>query len=264
MIVSHFYARGKCVDPPPHKLVVRNFQKLDVMKLNEFLMCDDIWDDVLSRFDNISDCVECFNLIINDLLDLLVPLKKLRVRQKDCPWLSSPSLTRARRLRDVVHRKALKSNSASDWSSYRTLRNKVNSILRSAKSLYFNKLLSSLRSNPGKFWRHFQSLSRRSKPVCNIQFSVTADILNTHFLTNPYTTTANVTSAVPATKFVQEFFDNRVIPPLQFDFVDVNTISSLVVDLDVHKAAGADGLSPRLLKASPYMVRLITIWLISV
>ena len=28
---SHFYARGKCVDPPPHKLVVvRNFQKLDV------------------------------------------------------------------------------------------------------------------------------------------------------------------------------------------------------------------------------------------
>ena len=46
---------------------------------------------------------------------------------------------------------------------------------------------------------------------------------------------------------------------MQFDFVDVNTISSLVVDLDVHKAAGADGLSPRMLKASPYMVRLITI-----
>ena len=65
-----------------------------------------------------------------------------------------------------------------------------------------------------------------------------------------------MTSAVPAT---QEFFDNRVVPPLQFDLVDVNTISSLVVDLDVRKAAGADGLSPRLLKASPYMVRLITI-----
>ena len=81
-------------------------------------------------------------------------------------------------------------------------------------------------------------------------------MLNMHFLTIPCTTTANVTSAVPAT---QEFFDNRVVPPLQFDLVDVNTISSLVVDLDVRKAAGADGLSPRLLKASPYMVRLITI-----
>ena len=56
-----------------------------------------------------------------------------------------------------------------------------------------------------------------------------------------------------------EFFDNRVVPPLQFDFVDVNTISSLVVDLDVHKAVEADSFSPRLLKASPYMVRLITI-----
>ena len=122
-------------------------------------------------------------------------------------------------MRDVAHRKALKSNSVSDWSSYRTLRNKVNSMLRSAKSLYFNKLSSSLRSNPGKFWRHFQSSSGRSKPVCNIQFSVTADILNMHFLTIPYTTTANVTSTVPAT----------------------------------------DGFSPRLLKASPYMMRLITI-----
>ena len=39
LIVSHFYARGKCVDPPPHKLVVvRNFQKLDAMKLDEFLV----------------------------------------------------------------------------------------------------------------------------------------------------------------------------------------------------------------------------------
>ena len=138
-----------CVDPPSHRFVFfRNFQKLDTDKLHEFLMCDDIWDDVLSSFDNISDCVECF---ISGLLDLLVPLKKLRVRQRDCPWLSSYSLTRARRLRDVAHRKALKSNSTSDWSLYRSLRNKVNVMLCSAKSKYFNDLSSSLRSNPSIF-----------------------------------------------------------------------------------------------------------------
>ena len=44
-----------------------------------------------------------------------------------------------------------------------------------------------------------------------------------------------------------------------FYFVDVDAISSLVVNLDVHKAARVDGPSPRLLKASPYMVRLIAV-----
>ena len=44
-------------------------------------------------------------------------------------WLSNGSIASARHLRDVAHRKALKSGSASDWSSYRQLRNKVNAML---------------------------------------------------------------------------------------------------------------------------------------
>ena len=40
---------------------------------------------------------------------------------------------------DVAHRKALKSGSASDWSSYRQLRNKVNAMLRSVKAEYFQE-----------------------------------------------------------------------------------------------------------------------------
>ena len=67
LIVSHFYYRGVHVDSPSHTLVVtRNFQKLDVNELDEILTCDDIWDDVFSQFDiNPSDCLECFNLIMN-------------------------------------------------------------------------------------------------------------------------------------------------------------------------------------------------------
>ena len=97
------------------------------------------------------------------LLDLLVPLKKLRVCQQECPWLSN---AKAHRLRDV----ALKSGSASDRLSYRTLRNKVNSMLRSAKAAYFEDLVSSFKSKSSKFWRHFQSMSKRSKSVCDIHF----------------------------------------------------------------------------------------------
>ena len=99
LIVSHFYSRGICADSPSHRIIsVRNYQKLDKDKLDEIFKCDDVWDDVLSKFDDLSDCLECFNLIINGLLDLLVPLKNLRVRQRDCPWLSNASLTKERHL----------------------------------------------------------------------------------------------------------------------------------------------------------------------
>ena len=135
---------------------VRNYQKLDKDKLDEIFKCDDVWDDALSRFDDLSDCPECFNLIINGLLDLLVPLKNLRVRQRDCPWLSNASLTNARRLHDIVHRKALKSGCLLDWSSYRSLRNKVNSMLRSAKAKYFENLSSSLLPSFGDIFDHCQ------------------------------------------------------------------------------------------------------------
>ena len=53
-MVSHFYSRGACVDPPPHQFVVRNFQKLDTTILDELIAYDDIWDSVLSTFDDIS------------------------------------------------------------------------------------------------------------------------------------------------------------------------------------------------------------------
>ena len=105
-----------------------------------FLSCDDVWDEVLSSFNDVSDCLECFNLIMNGLLDLLAPLKKLRVHQQECPWLFNASLSSAR---DVAYHRALKSGSTSDWASYRKLRNKANTMLGSAKAEYFSDLASS-------------------------------------------------------------------------------------------------------------------------
>ena len=185
-------------------------------------------------------------------MGLLVPLKKLRVCQRECPWLSNSSLAKARRLHDVAHRRALKSGSASDWLSYRHLRNKVNSMLRSAKAAYFDELASSLKSKPGKFWKHFQSLSKHSKSICNSQFSAMADTFNDYFLSIPYKTVANVTSTVPATEYMDKLYD-QATPSLEFVPVDVESVSSLISSLHIQKASGVDGLSAWSIRASPYM-----------
>ena len=192
------------------------------------------------------------------ILDLLVPLKKLRVRQQECPWLSSGSLASARRLRDIAHRMALKSGSTSDWLTYKTLRNKVNAMLRSAKAAYFHDLASSLRSKSGKFWKQFQSLSRRSKPACEIEVSATADAFNDHFLSIPYKAVANVVSTVPASEYLDKLCDGTV-PSLEFVPVDVESVSSIISSLHVQNASGADGLPTRFVRASPYMARLVTV-----
>jgi len=232
IIVSHFYPRGVCVDPPSHQFVVsRNFQRLDIDKLNEILTCDDIWDDVFSKFDYPSDCLECFNLIMSYLLDLLIPPRTLRTRRQNCPWLSSCVLAIARRLHDVAHRKALKSGSDLDWSNYRALHNKATSMLQSAKTAYFNGLISTFSTKPGKFWRHFHCLSRRSKSANNdVQLLVTANDFNNHFLAIPV---ANVSSSVPATEFLDKHFGDWIVPTLQFSHVDYEIVSSIVSSLDL-------------------------------
>ena len=80
-----------CVDPLPHQFVVaRNFQKLDADKSDKLLSC---WDEVLSSFDDMSNCLECFNLRLGYWA--YSPLKKLRVRLQECLLLSNASLPTA-------------------------------------------------------------------------------------------------------------------------------------------------------------------------
>ena len=125
-------------------------------------------------------------------------------------------------------------------------------MLRSAKAKYFENLSFSLRSTPAKFWRFFQSLSRRCKSFNGIQLTATTDTIFYQFHNK---TIANVTSSVPTCEFLEKSLEIRPVPPMQFSRVDVEMVSSVVANLNVHKATGADGVSARFVKVSPFMVR---------
>jgi len=74
----------------------------------------------------------------------------------------------------------------------------------------------------------------------------------------PLKIVANVTSTIPASEYMDVFCD-RVIPTLEFVPVDVESVSALISTLHIQKASGADGLSTRFIRASPYMARLVTV-----
>ena len=58
--------------------------------------------------------------------------------------------------------------------------------------------------------------------------------------------------------FKKNFLHNKTVPSIQFSFVDIELVSSLITSLDTHKATGADGISSQFIRASPYMARLLT------
>ena len=160
-ILTHFCARGisQCSD---HKIIsLRQYHKLDNELLDKILL-DDSWS-VVFYVDDINVCTEAFTIVLKYFLDVLVPLRRLRVKRTSAPWNHSREIISARRQRDWLHCQALKSGDPSVWSSYRRCRNKVTAMTRSAKRQYISNLASDFKHNSSKFWKHFNHLSSHQK-----------------------------------------------------------------------------------------------------
>ena len=141
----------------------------------------------------------CFCLALN----FIGPTQKI---ESSLTALSNASLNKACHLSDIAHHKALRSGSVSDWSSYRLLCNKANSMLRSAKARHFSDLSSLLR---GDIFNLCPSLPN---VIVIYNFQLLPIHLTNIILSIPHRTIADVTSTVPATEFVERFFDNRGVP----------------------------------------------------
>ena len=77
--------------------------------------------------------------MFSEVADQHAPVKRRRVKRTPLPWVNS-QISDTMKERDWAHRKARKSNSARHWSMYAKLRNKVNGLVRTAKSNLQNLL----------------------------------------------------------------------------------------------------------------------------
>ena len=90
-----------------HKVIhARCYSKLDLLLLQDIFSEDRIWHDVLS-FDDIDNSVLCSTTVLENLLDSLVPLCKIRVKQNVNPWATSGDTTAARHCIDRLHCRAV-------------------------------------------------------------------------------------------------------------------------------------------------------------
>ena len=74
------------------------------------------------------------------VVDRHAPLINKRVRGIDCPWMNG-EIKKVMHERDKQSKIARKTNLSVDWEKYRTLRNRVTALVKSAKGNYNRELI---------------------------------------------------------------------------------------------------------------------------
>ena len=172
-----------------------------------------------------------------------IPWTKRRSR-KWKPWISKEIKIMISKKKKLF-RKAIQSNTAEAWNSFKILRKKTKYAIRVAYSQFINNLFS-LPNNKKRFFAFIREHKRSSPPpvlvIGDRVYSRPYEIAD-KFL-NCFQSSFSDGCDVPATPVSCDF----PIPCLQYFDISSSDIHRLVESLPVKKAPGPDGLSPVLLK----------------
>ena len=78
-----------------------------------------------------------------EVLDLHAPLINKNIKHKSVPWINS-DMKKLSRSRDPHKKRAKKYNSQIHWDKYKSERNKVNSKMKRAKTIYYQTKINEL------------------------------------------------------------------------------------------------------------------------
>ena len=88
--------------------------------------------------------------ILNDLLrtciDRHAPLVRCKITRPPAPWLKDVNIQNLQSERDRLRLTAHQTQTESDWSLYRSIRNRIKTVIKTAKQTFYSKALSLKRS----------------------------------------------------------------------------------------------------------------------
>ncbi len=109
----------------------------------------------------------------NTIFDKCVPLKKKTSGKRNIkpksPWITFGLLKSIRR-KDVLYKKSLRKPSDTNIAKYKQYRNKLNSLLRTAKRNYYSELLEDEKNNMRNTWKIINSIIRKKTKTSNEKF----------------------------------------------------------------------------------------------
>ena len=186
---------------------------------------------------------------IDDILSVMCPYKRVYVRSRKTPWIT-PEIVYYINERKKCTRILRKTNGYGLFDICKFLRNKVNKLIRAAKSRFIQNSMDRNISNPKKFWRIINSLIKTDKldvsdiifvdPMTNIEIplSETSTFLNHYFV--------NIGSKPDGDPV--ERVENVTVNNIEFADITIEEIVKYVKEIDITKDSCILGITTRVLK----------------
>ena len=127
-----------CVKKCPPSNYRRSLKTIDSTAFLNDLQCTP-WS-IMDMFEDPSDNNEVFNSLYTDILDQHAPLKKSQTRKHRAPWVDLEQWKMMVR-RNCLHRRFLKTRFPIDFEIYRSFRNRVTLLQKTAKRSYLHNLV---------------------------------------------------------------------------------------------------------------------------
>ena len=105
--------------------------------------------------EDVNLAVRLLNEKLTMILDEMAPVKTIQVRNNYAPWLSTATKELMRE-RDIAQHRAVESKLEADWNKYKSLRNQVNSLVKTEKSSWQAQKMKSIGKNTNLVWKNLK------------------------------------------------------------------------------------------------------------
>ena len=135
-----------------YKHTVWDFKNANMVALNDALL-NAPWDVGFDIFNDIDDIVMYWSSLLMQVASDFIPNRIVTVHPKEKPWVNA-DLKKMIRRRNLLWRRYKRSGSADHYATFKLLRNRVVSLNRQLRNVYYSGLGEELSSPtmPGRKW----------------------------------------------------------------------------------------------------------------
>lgn len=245
---------------------MKNYNK-ETFQLN---LLDVDWSSVLCS-DNVIQAWENFKSIFMSAIDNIAPLKEVRIKQRTEPWITNEIL-QCIKDRDKAFRLYKKDSSDENFSIFKGLRNKTQTMIYTAKRDYFKEKVENENHDSKSLWNSLKELgmpSKKSKATASaiglkIDDKVCFDrrIVAEKFNSFYTTVASKLVQKLPkgmnkfGKHFVEKFYRLKGVKPndCSFSIVSENKVLKCLNKLGAKKATGLDGIPARFVRDSASII----------
>lgn len=237
--------------------------------INLLKMAD--WSGIFES-NNVNEAWDNFHKTFTTLLNVVAPIKTIRIKQRTEPYITSEILS------EIKYRDQLLKDFKNDrqngelYQKFCKQRNRLQRQIKSAKENYFAEKFQENKNDPKKLWKHLKNLgySSKKKQCSNIVLNINEEkcyepkSIANHF-NNFFTSVASMLiSKLPApiklydfkSENFKKFYKNNDLIKLKLKTVSENFIYQELTKLNTAKSTGLDDIPARLLKDAAIVIKI--------